>query len=318
MLLGGNPLPLVVEADGATPLLAWFEENRAAVAEETLERGGVLFRGFGLAGVNAFEEFVRAASPDLMEYKERSTPRTEVGNRIYTSTEYPAHQQIAHHNEFSYAYTWPMRIFFFALIAPKKGGETPIVDSRKVYQSIPQDVRAKFEEKGVMYVRNYGTGIDLSWREAFQTGDRSKVEEYCRNAPVEWEWLPDDRLRTRQIRPSVARHPETGEMLWFNQAHLFHISNLDGEVRSAMQQVFDEQDLPRNACFGDGTPIADSDLEAVRQSYRAHEVVFQWQDGDVLMLDNMMVAHGRNPYQGERRILAALAQPFNAPVTQSA
>jgi alpha-ketoglutarate-dependent taurine dioxygenase len=205
-----------------------------------------------------------------------------------------------------------MRIFFFALVPPEKGGETPIVDSRKVYQSIPPDVRDRFEEKGVMYMRNYGTGIDLSWQEAFQTSEKSQVEEYCRQAPVDWEWLDGDRLRTRQTRPAVARHPDTGELLWFNQAHLFHVSNLEADVRSSMREVFGEQDLPRNAYFGDGTPIPDSDLDAVRAAYHANEVAFPWQKGDVLMLDNMFVAHGRNPYKGARRILAALSQPFNS------
>jgi alpha-ketoglutarate-dependent taurine dioxygenase len=310
--LGANPLPLVVESMNAAELLPWYEQNREAIGRELRARGGVLFRGFAMADTEAFEKFTRAVSPDLMEYKERSTPRTEVGNRIYTSTEYPAHQHIAHHNEFSYAYTWPMRIFFFALVPPENGGETPIADSRKVYQDIPPDVRARFEERGVMYVRNYGTGIDLSWQEAFQTGNRSQVEEYCRQAPLDWEWLSGDRLRTRQVRPAVARHPETGELVWFNQAHLFHVSNLGNDVSSAMRQVFDEQDLPRNACFGDGAPIPDSDLDAVREAYLANEVAFPWQKGDVLMLDNMLVAHGRKPYKGARRILAALSQPFDS------
>jgi alpha-ketoglutarate-dependent taurine dioxygenase len=305
-------LPLILESATGAQLLPWYRRNRERLERELCLRGGILFRGFPLAGAEAFEEFVRAVTPDLMEYKERSTPRTEVGNRIYTSTEYPSHQCIAHHNEFSYSYTWPMRIFFFALIPPEKGGETPIADSRKVYQNIPPDVRSKFEEKGVMYVRNYGTGIDLSWQEAFQTADRSRVEEYCREAPVDWEWLPGDRLRTRQVRPAVARHPESGEFLWFNQAHLFHVSNLQAEVRASMREVFDEQDLPRNAYFGDGSPIPDSDLDLIREAYRTSEVAFPWRQGDVLLLDNMLVAHGRNPYQGPRRILAALSQPFHA------
>jgi alpha-ketoglutarate-dependent taurine dioxygenase len=204
-----------------------------------------------------------------------------------------------------------MRIFFFASQTPESGGQTPIADSRRVYQGITPDVRRRFTEKKVMYVRNYGTGIDLSWQEAFQTHDRAEVEEHCRRAPLDWEWLDGDRLRTRQVRPAVAQHPITGEMVWFNQAHLFHVSNLGSEMQESLYKVFDEQDLPRNAYYGDGSPFSSEDLEEVRRAYKEATVVFSWQPGDILMLDNMLVAHGRRPYSGQRRILVALAQPYS-------
>jgi alpha-ketoglutarate-dependent taurine dioxygenase len=307
-----DPLPLVVRAKHqTTALTAWVRANQAVVEEALKLNGGILFRDFSLDGIDDFGGFVRSFHLELLEYKERSTPRTKVGDRLYTSTEYPAHQHIALHNEFSYSFTWPMRIFFFASQAPESGGQTPIADSRRVYQGIAPDVRRRFIEKKVMYVRNYGTGIDLSWQEAFQTNDKAEVEEHCRRAPLDWEWLDGDRLRTCQVRPSVAQHPITGEMVWFNQAHLFHVSNLGSETQESIYKVFDEQDLPRNAYYGDGSPFSSEDLDEVRRAYKEATVVFSWQPGDILMLDNMLVAHGRRPYSGQRRILVALAQPYS-------
>jgi alpha-ketoglutarate-dependent taurine dioxygenase len=310
-LAGGDPLPIVVKTNAGGSIGTWARSNQARLESWLHETGGVLFRGFAVNGTEGFESFVRSIAPDLLEYKERSTPRTEVGNRIYTSTEYPAHQHIALHNEFSYSYTWPLRIFFYAQQPAETGGETPIADSRKVYNSLHDDVRIPFAEKGVMYARNYGTGVDLTWQDAFQTSDKAVVEDYCRKAPLDWEWLPGDRLRTRQVRPAVARHPVTGEMVWFNQAHLFHVSNLGTEGAAAMRNVFAEEDLPRNAYYGDGSPISDEELAHVRAAIDSATVAFPWQKNDVLMLDNMLVAHGRNPYTGARRILAALAQPHS-------
>jgi alpha-ketoglutarate-dependent taurine dioxygenase len=309
-------LPVVVSslsADARSPR-DWAIAHRDDVEEWLRTVGGVLFRGFAVPDQEAFRDFVTALAPDLLEYKERSTPRTEVGGRIYTSTEYPAHQHIALHNEFSYSYTWPLRIAFFASQPAEEGGETPIADSRHVYERVAPEVRERFAAKGVMYVRNYGAGIDLTWQDAFQTQDRAELEAYCRQAPLEWEWLENDRLRTRQVRQTVARHPVTGEMVWFNQAHLFHVSNLGEDAERAMRSVFAEPDLPRNAFYGDGSLIPSEDLAEVRRALDSATVAFVWQAGDVLLLDNMLIAHGRRPYRGTRRILTALAQPYTLPI----
>jgi alpha-ketoglutarate-dependent taurine dioxygenase len=307
----GQDLPLLVEAAAkSADLREWRSANAALIDEALRTRGGVLFRGFTVAGPDEFARFVQDISPELLEYKERSTPRTEVGGRIYTSTEYPADQEIALHNEFSYSYTWPMRIAFYCESAPSEGGETPIADSRRVLALLDHAVRDRFVDRQVMYVRNYGTGIDLSWQEAFQTVSRSAVEEYCRRSGIECEWGSGDQLRTRQVRPSTAIHPVTGEMVWFNQAHLFHPSNLGAAAASTMRSLFAAGELPRNACFGDGTAFSDADLATVRGAIRAASVSYPWQKGDILLLDNMLVAHGRRPFRGPRRILTAMAQPY--------
>jgi alpha-ketoglutarate-dependent taurine dioxygenase len=307
---GRNLLLLVRPAVEGLDLSAWLGDHRELVERWLLEHGGILFRGFGIRTVPLFERFTHTLSADLLEYKERSTPRTELAGRIYTSTEYPAHQSITFHNEFSYALTWPMKITFCCITASEQGGETPLADSAEVYRLLDPALREPFEKKGVMYVRNYGGGIDLSWQDAFQTTDRTNVEEYCRQAPMDFEWRDGDRLRTRSVRPAVARHAVSGENLWFNQAHLFHVSNLDPSMRQAMLSAFAEEDLPRNTLYGDGSRIDPAALDAVRAAYAEAEIVFPWEEGDVALLDNMRVAHGRRPYVGERKIVVGMMQPY--------
>ena len=311
----GNPLPLVVRplVEGLD-LAVWLKDHRESLEGWLRDHGGVLFRGFRIDTVHAFDGVSQAFSTDLLEYKERSTPRTQIGEgRIYTSTEYPAHQSITFHNEFSYSLTWPLKILFCCVVAAEQGGETPIADGRRVYQRLDPALRARFEQKGVMYVRNYGGGIDLSWQEAFQTDDPAAVEEYCRHAPMDWEWLDGGRLRTRALRPATACHPVTGEMVWFNQAHLFHVSNLDPAVRNAMLAAFPEEDLPRNTYYGDGAPLETSALDEIRAAYADAAVAVPWEKGDVLVLDNMLTAHGRNPYVGQRTIAVAMMEPYHRP-----
>lgn len=306
-----NKLPLVAQpAIDGVDLIAWATNNRELIETLLLEPGAILFRNFDVRAVTEFERFIEAISGKLLDYSYRSTPRRQVSGKIYTSTEYPAHQLIPLHNENAYSRSWPMKIWFFCVQAAEDGGETPIADSRKVYQRIDPEIKDRFVQKKLMYVRNYGGGLDLSWQNVFQTTNKSEVEEYCRAVGMGFEWMDGDRLRTRQLCQAVAGHPRTGEMVWFNQAHLFHVSRLTAEVRGSLLSAFEEEDLPRNVYYGDGSPIEASVLDEICKAYEQEAVTFPWQEGDILMLDNMLTAHGRRPFVGQRNVVVGMAEPF--------
>lgn len=310
--LTANPsLPLVVEPTlNEMDPMAWVTSNRDFIASHLLKEGGILLRGFRVKTVSEFEQFMEAVSGELLDYSYGSTPRSQVSGRVYTSTEYPSDQDIPLHNEMSYSRNWPMKIFFFCMKSAAQGGETPIADSRRVFNRIDPTIKKEFMNKKVMYVRNYGEGLDLHWRQVFQTTNRTEVEAYCRSNGIEVEWKEKDRLRTRQLCQSVAVHPVTGEMVWFNQAHLFHISSLPNAVRESFLEEFSEEDLPRNAYHADGSPIDVSMLDSIRHAYEEEAVRFAWQEGDILLLDNMMTAHGRAPFAGERKVLVGMSELF--------
>jgi len=303
--------PLIVEPSAADlNLVAWAENNCELIKRKLLEWGAILFRGFNIDGISQFEQFVRAISGELLDYRERAAPRREVASRVYTSTEFPADQSIPLHHEMSYSHNWPSKIWFFCVQPARQGGSTPIANDREVFNLINQTIKKRFMEKGVMYVRNYGEGLDLSWQEAFQTDKKSIVEEYCRQSHTQFEWRAGDRLRTRQVRQVTVTHPKTGEMVWFNHAHMFHISNLSAEVRDALLSDFKDDEVPRNAFYGDGSPIEPSILDEIRDVYERSAVIFPWHEGDVLMLDNFLASHGRKPFIGPRQILVAMAELY--------
>ncbi len=304
-------LPLLIKpaVDGIN-LATWTTSNRDWLETQLSKYGGILFRHFNVNEFAEFEKFIQTISGELIEYSYRSTPRSQVSGRIYTSTEYPAEQSIPLHNEMAYSLNWPMKIWFFCVKTAEKGGETPIADSRKVFQRIGTKIKEKFLEKKIMYVRNYGQGLDLHWENVFQTTDKSEVENYCRDAGIEFEWKDENNLRTRQICQAVATHPKTGEMVWFNQAHLFHISSLQSSVRESLLSMLKEEDLPRNAFYGDGSKIETSVIEEINAIYQQEAVIFPWEEGDILMLDNMLVSHGRRPFVGKRKVLVGMAEPF--------
>ena len=301
-------LPLLATPDLPDIALAgWAETNRGLAEERLLRSGAILFRGFGISSREEFEAFCAALAPELMGYGEQSTPRREVGGKVYTSTEYPADQHIPMHNELSYTHAWPQKIWFYCHMPAAQGGDTPIADSRRVYQALDPTVRERFVSRQVLYVRNFGEELGLTWREAFQTDDRSAVEEYCRHAGIEFEWRSGERLRTRAVRPAILKHLVTGEDVWFNQAHLHHVSALPEATRRALLEVVSPDELPFNTYYGDGGEIEAEALDEVRRAFAEASVRFPWQKGDVLMLDNVSIAHGRDPYSGERRILVAMA-----------
>jgi alpha-ketoglutarate-dependent taurine dioxygenase len=289
----------------------WMAHNQSFIAAELLKHGSILFRDFEVDSVARFEECARALTPELLDYRERSSPRSEVSRGIYTSTDHPSDQYIHFHNEQSYTHSWPMKLWFFCLKAAQQGGATPIADGRKVLQRLDAKIKERFMQKKVMYVRNYGDGMGLSWQDAFQTSSKQAVEDYCRKVSIDFEWKADERLRTRQVFETITSHPKTGEMLWFEHTAFFHVSSLEPSVRQALLAEFEEQDLPFNTYYGDGSPIEDSALAAIREAYRQTALRFSWQEGDILLIDNMLTSHSREPYVGPRKIVVAMAELYD-------
>ncbi|MGO1915482.1 MAG: TauD/TfdA family dioxygenase, partial [Halomonadaceae bacterium] len=302
-----SELPIMISPSyPGQPLLEAFGELRADIETLVARVGGVLLRGFDVPSVDDFQQFAAAFGHPLLSYEFASTPRSAVSSGIYTSTEYPAHQHIPLHNEQAYTREWPMKIWFHCVTASPEGGETPIADSRAIYRRMPAEIRERFAP-GILYVRNYGD-FDMPWQKVFNTEDRAEVEAFCQRAGIRCEWKPDGDLRTTQLCQSIETHPVTGEQVWFNQGHLFHVSNLQPEVRESLEELLDPEDMPRNVFFADGSPIDDAIFDEIRGVLADETVMFPWQAGDVLMLDNMLVAHARTPFKGPRKVVVAMAE----------
>jgi amino acid adenylation domain-containing protein len=301
-------LPLVIKplADDIE-LVDWAKSSCKFIETKLLEHGAILFRGFRVNSVTDFEQFAQAICPSLFaEYGD--LPREEMGGKVYGSTPYPAEKAILFHNESSHLHSCPMKIWFFCVQPAEARGETPIVDCRKIYQLLEPELIEQFTQKQLMYVRNYIPGIDVSWQDFFHTKDKTVVEDYCRKHKIDFEWKNSDVLQTRELRPAVAKHPKTGEMVFFNQLQLHHISCMEPEIGESLLSLFGLDNLPRHVSYGDRTPIPDSVIDKISAIYEQATISFPWEKGDILMLDNMLTAHGRNPYIGSRKIVVALGE----------
>ncbi|MGI8503349.1 MAG: condensation domain-containing protein [Hassallia sp.] len=310
-------LPLVIKpVTDDIELIDWAKSSREFIESKLLEHGAILFRGFKVNSVTDFEQFAQAICPNLFaEYGD--LPREEMGGKVYGSTPYPADKTILFHNESSHLHCYPMKIWFFCVQPAEVRGETPIVDCRKIYQLLEPELIEQFTQKQLMYVRNYTPGIDVSWQDFFHTKDKTVVEDYCRKHRINFEWKNSDVLQTRELRPAVAKHPKSGEMVFFNQLQLHHIYCMEPEMRESLLSLFGLDNLPRHVYYGDAsggsrsdhrTPIPDSVIDKISAIYQQATISFPWQKGDILMLDNMLTAHGRNPYIGSRKIVVALGE----------
>ncbi|WP_428241029.1 TauD/TfdA family dioxygenase [Gynuella sp.] len=293
-------LPYSVTSDASITSLA--TEVSALIKQRLHQHGAILIRGAGDVSIDSFGQLVAATTGDSINYDFGSTPRSRIQSGVYTATEYPAHQTIPLHNEQSYTNIWADYLWFYCEKAAVSGGATTLADSREIFRKIPESIRQKFMDKGVMYVRNYGTGYDLDWQKVFNTTDRQEVESFCHKRDIQFEWKSEDELTTTQVCQAHTVHKVTGETVWFNQAHLFHVSSLAPEIREALVEILGIEGLPRNACYGDGSTIEDSVLDEIRGIYDENTVIFPWQAGDIMLVDNVLAAHGRQAFEGDRKV----------------
>lgn len=309
--LQSEQLPLVIQPNGEDiDLTDWASSKREYLETNLLNHGAILFRGFNINSVAKFEQVVSAICPDLFA-NYGDLPKEGESEKVYHSTPYPSDRQILFHNESSHLEQYPRKIWFFCVQPASQGGETPIVDCHKVYQLLNPQLRSHLEQKQLMYVRNYIEGLDVSWQDFFHTTDQALVEQYCRQSGMDYQWLSGNGLRTRKVRPAISYHPQTGKPIFFNQVQLHHISCLEPDVRQSLLSNLGSENLPRNVYYGDGSPIEDSVMAEIGAAYQQAQVSFPWQQKDLLMLDNLLVAHARNPYQGDRKIVVAMGAMSN-------
>jgi non-ribosomal peptide synthetase component F/alpha-ketoglutarate-dependent taurine dioxygenase len=298
--------PVVVEP--AAPDLdpaAWAGEQRPFIETTLCRHAAILFRNFGIATPQEFEAFAEAIEPGLFGgYGD--LPKQDGGKNIYRSTPYPERQMILYHNESSHLERWPRKQWFFCEQAAPVGGATPIVDCREMLRRLPAELVDEFERKQLTYIRTFTKRLDVGWRDFFKTDDKAEVEARCRAGGIDCRWLDEETLQTRTRCPAVIRHPITSERSFFNQVQLHHTACLDAGVRDDLLEMVGIERLPRQVVFGDGTPIPDDIIEIVGEAYEACAVRFDWQPGDVVMLDNMLAAHARDPFEGPRKIVVAM------------
>src|SRR5216117_1933805 len=303
-LQSGKPPMLRAEATGDAP--RWAAEHRDALRAAVAEHGSLLVRGLGLRDAAETEAvFRRLAS--LMSEAEAFASRRSYAHGVYSSSKWPPNQPMCMHHELSYRLEFPGLMLFACLVAPTDRGATPVADSPTVLHALPKELVERFERMGWVPIRNYNNEIGASFAEAFGTDDRRAIESYCSANAIKFEWQPDGALRTWQRRSAVVHHPRSGQRCWFNQIAFLNEWTMDPEVREYLVDIYGEDGLPFNTRFGNGDAIGADVVQLINEVYEAHTARDRWQAGDLMLVDNVRTAHGRERFEGPREVLVAMA-----------
>lgn len=298
------PLTIIPKVD--LDALQWAKTHKNTLNELLLTHGAILMRGFKIQGVEKFNEVFSAISGEAMEYKNRTSPRDQVYSNVYTSTSHPKDQVIQMHTENSYSDAYNRIISFYCLVPAPVGGATPIADERKLLAALKPETVKKFKERGVRYIRNTIPGIGLDWQTIYQTDDKNEVNRILDSKGYNYTWVDEDHLRINWTLPAFITHPLTGEEVWFNHMFFGHKTHYN----EAVLEFFAEEDLPFVTYYGDGQPIEKEIIQEFIDFYKENSIVFRWEQNDFLLLDNLYFSHGRETFEGDRTILAAMGQPY--------
>jgi alpha-ketoglutarate-dependent taurine dioxygenase len=312
------------DASDAEEFVAAVKYQRPWLKQILSTHGALHFKGFQQT-LESFNEFASALFPELDPFNPALpgvfARRGTLAKNVVDSTYLWKRVPMSVHNEYNYLPTFPRYIAFRCLKAPQQGGETAIADSRKIYDEIEPNTRSKFESKSIKYTRNFYdkrlvstlmnkfVKLDESWKEVFRTEDPAEVEEVCRRHNTEFSWGRGNSLRICNVLPAVRVHPETNEKVWFNQAApwVFHPQTTGWLKYVIYNFVYPQKgSKPISVSFGDGSEISPAEAAHIIGVIEKNTIKVKWSEGDTLLCDNYMVAHGRMPYKGERTLATVL------------
>jgi len=306
----GVDFPLVYSSDAGNIELAdclrAFKRQKDELLRQLSRHGAILFRGLPIQTDLHFDACIRAFELPAFTYAESLSNavrrnRTEL---VFTANEAPPTVAIYLHHEMAQTPIYPSRLFFFCEQAAQGGGATPLCRSDVLLSALEKEMPEFISElarKGVRYANSMPEQEDLesgqgrSWHSTLNAEDRAAAETKLQALGYTWQWLPDNSLRIVTPALPAVRELANGRRVFFNQ--------LIAAFRGWQDR---RNDAGKSIQFGDGSPIPVAFMQRVIELGDAFTFDLQWQTGDMALVDNFLVMHGRRPYSGERRVLASL------------
>lgn len=309
-LLSPRELPITLGAALDGP-------SKTIVSDLINTHGFVVFRGYGIQSDQDFHRFVEGLGLENFKYADSfsNAVRHNRTDRVFTANEAPPNVEIFLHHEMAQTLTFPGALFFFCEKAAESGGATPICRSDRTLKTLETQnptFIAKLRSVGVKYRNsmpseaNHESGQGRSWKDTLTVNSAHEAEEKLAALGYQFNWLEDGGLSVQTPALAAVDHFGRGKDVFFNQI-----------VAAAAGWTVAADDREPRLCFGDDSPIEHADLaDTIKAAYQ-HTVDLEWQTGDVALLDNLKVMHGRRPFEGSRSVLASLCNPISRPAVEA-
>ncbi len=303
----GTEFPAIVSPITQAPSLAdYLKANRADVDLRLVRSGALLFRGFEVPTVEDFDKAVLAYGAENFPYKDSlsNAVRVNLTERVFTANEAPPDVSIYLHHEMAQTPLYPSKLFLYCNIAAERGGATPLCRSDILLEKMEEarpDLVIAFAERGVKYRTimpgddDPNSGMGRSWRSTLTVNTREEAEARLSKLDYRWAWGEDETLSATTPRLEAVRALDDGRRVFFNQ------------LIAAFRGWKDARNDPsKSITFGDGGPISADDMRPAIALSDELSFDLEWKAGDVALVDNFLVMHGRRPFEGTRKVLASL------------
>jgi alpha-ketoglutarate-dependent taurine dioxygenase len=293
--------------------------------------GSVLLRGMPIKDTAQAEAILTALDVTFDdEYLGGASPRSRLSDHFFTSTEAPAPYVISFHTEMCYLKNRPGKIFFYCITQPEKYGETSVFDCAEIFANLPSELQHKIETLGVMYQRYFVNkkarffNVYKTWMDSFQAETREQAEEACRQQGLDFEWQGNGGLVTRNRMPGMIVDPKSGKKcisltLYNSESAPYDMYTFRQRINplsrlwltTFIRSQYARKNVFLKTLWGDGSEITAAETRLLIDTAWQNSNLFNWKQGDLLILDNIRCGHGRLNVVKPRKIAAALGDPYS-------
>jgi alpha-ketoglutarate-dependent taurine dioxygenase len=292
-----------ISEEFGTRILATDKSDIFAIDQENIrslfkKSGVLLFRDFDI-NTDKFEQFTNLFGTEFMHYIGGAQVRKIINKNgdqtissvnFYTDSDKQQKRtfKLPLHGEMFYTKSRPTLLWFYCVAPPLKDGETTVCDGVQVYQELSEATKNLFKTKRIKYIRHYANG---EWQGRFQTDDLSELAKFCQESDLHLKIDKDTQaITTEYVYPAIVKTRWGGQEAFLNSILIVEWQEAAGKTDSIVR-------------LEDNSRIPDDVLLELQEVTERLTYLISWQRGDILMIDNTRMLHGRRAFSDQQREL---------------